>query len=493
MSKFVRIFFFAFFFVPGITTAQVVISEIMYDLEGSDTGREWVEVFNSGSSAILLTEWKLFEADSNHNIAAHSGGESLVSGAYAIIADNPAKFLEDRPAYTGLLFDSAFSLSNTGETLALRCCSTGEGLIDKDSISYDPGIGAAGDGNTLNRASAGSSSFAAGTPTPGMGNLQKTGGNSNSAPASDSDDAAAEASGSTASSAGTASSNSVLARASAGNNRAVIAGIETQLEASAYDGSNRPVEAEFRWNFGDGATALGRTVSHKWEYAGRYAVVLEAVRYGEKASHRITVSVEFPELSFKALPDGGVIIENLSNRELDLSGWRIAERGMTFVFPQNTVVLRGASIRLSSTNIGFFASAAVTLLYPNGTAFSAGTPDVTEEVALTPTSDETTFVDTSAIEPTTLEDTLEPDSESIEDAGEDIVQEKTEEETPPLQDQTAQRSEQLAAAGAAGAGSNMPLLWWLGAVLLLALAGVAVYAARRHKRRGWTIIEDMSE
>ena len=492
MSKFVRIFFFAFLLVPGITTAQVVISEVMYDLEGSDTSREWVEVFNTGSSPVALTEWKLFEADSNHNIVAYSGGESIASGAYAIIADNPAKFLEDRPTYAGALFDSAFSLSNTGETLALRCCGTGEGLVDKDSISYDPGVGAAGDGNTLNRASAGSSSLAAGTPTPGAGSLQKAGGNSSSAPVSDADDSAAEVSGSTASSAGTTSSNSVLARVSAGNNRTVIAGIETQLEANAYDGSNRSVEAEFRWNFGDGATALGRTVSHKWEYAGRYAVVLEAVRYGEKASHRITVSVELPELSFEALSDGGVIVENLSSRELELSGWRIADRGMTFMFPPNTVLLRSASIRLSSSNIGFFASAGATLLYPNGIAFSAGTPDVAEETVPAPVSEEAAVFDSSAIEPV-FEEALDPDNVPIEDAGEDVVQEKAEEETPPLQDKTTQRSEQLAAAGAAGAGSNMPLLWWLGAALLLALAGVAVYAARRHRRREWTIIEDMSE
>jgi len=493
MSKFVQALSFALFFAPGITTAQVVISEIMYDLEGSDTGREWVEVFNTGSTPVPLTEWKLFEADSNHNIIAYSGGESLPGGAYAIIADNPAKFLVDRPTYTDALFDSSFSLSNTGETLTLRCCSTDENLIDKDSVFYDPGIGAAGDGNTLHRASTQSSSFAAAAPTPGTGSLQKTGGGNNSVPAFDTDGVAVEAPESNSSSAGTVSSSSaVLARVSAGSNRTVIAGIEAQLEASAYDGSNRPVEAEFRWNFGDGATALGRSVSHKWEYAGRYAVVLEAVRYGEKASHRITVSVEFPELSFKALPDGGVIIENLSNRELDLSGWRIAERGMTFVFPQNTIVLRGASIRLSSTNIGFFASASITLLYPNGTVFSTGTPDVTEEGALTPALAETTFVDTSAIEPT-LENRLEPDSALIEDVEPDIVQEKTEEETPPPQDQAGQRSEQLAAAAAAGVGSNMSLLWWLGALLLLALAGVAVYAARRLGRREWAIIEDTSE
>ncbi|MCR4281332.1 MAG: lamin tail domain-containing protein, partial [Candidatus Kaiserbacteria bacterium] len=48
--------------LPFTASAQVVISEIMYDLEtGSDSGREWVEVFNSGGSSVNLTDWKVSE------------------------------------------------------------------------------------------------------------------------------------------------------------------------------------------------------------------------------------------------------------------------------------------------------------------------------------------------------------------------------------------------------------------------------------------------
>ena len=67
--------------MPGTALAQTVISEVMYDLEGPDTGREWIEVFNPGISPVTLTDWKLFEADSNHGIVVYSGGESLGSGA----------------------------------------------------------------------------------------------------------------------------------------------------------------------------------------------------------------------------------------------------------------------------------------------------------------------------------------------------------------------------------------------------------------------------
>lgn len=146
---------------PEISRAQLLISEVMYDLaEGSDSGREWVEVYNEGD-AVDLTEWKFAEGTTNHSITA-TGDVHVPSGAYAVIADNPAKFKADWPSYNGLLFDSAFSLSNTGETLILKCCK--KELADKDSISYTDTMGAKGDGTSLSRSA---STFVPTDPTPG--------------------------------------------------------------------------------------------------------------------------------------------------------------------------------------------------------------------------------------------------------------------------------------------------------------------------------------
>src|SRR3989338_825587 len=128
-------------FLPVCASAQVVISEIMYDLEGSDANREWIEIYNSGSSVVNITEWRLFEGDSNHVLTA-VGSETLATGGYAVIADDPEKFREDWPSFSGRLFDSSFSLSNTGGTLVLRCCSGGD-LLDRDFISYSGDSGAA--------------------------------------------------------------------------------------------------------------------------------------------------------------------------------------------------------------------------------------------------------------------------------------------------------------------------------------------------------------
>ena len=138
--------------LPGSVFAQVVISEIMYDLaSGSDSGREWVEVLNSGPVSVKLTNWKLFENATNHKISPISGGDTLAAGAYAIIANDPITFRKDWPNFSGQLYKSAFSLSNDGETLVLRDASS----TDINTTSYQNSMGAAGDGNSLNRSGAG--------------------------------------------------------------------------------------------------------------------------------------------------------------------------------------------------------------------------------------------------------------------------------------------------------------------------------------------------
>src|SRR6188474_1628684 len=38
--------------------AEVILSEIMYDPQNADTNREWVELFNTGTSPVSLSGWQ---------------------------------------------------------------------------------------------------------------------------------------------------------------------------------------------------------------------------------------------------------------------------------------------------------------------------------------------------------------------------------------------------------------------------------------------------
>lgn len=149
--------------IPSTAVAQVVVTEIMYDLSsGSDSGREWIELYNMGTMPVTLPTWKIFENSTNHKIVAVSGGETLASASYAVIADNPGKFKTDWPHYAGQLYESAFSLGNDSETIVLLNASS----TDIDVVSYQSVWGASGDGNSLNRL-VGQANFVPRSPSPG--------------------------------------------------------------------------------------------------------------------------------------------------------------------------------------------------------------------------------------------------------------------------------------------------------------------------------------
>lgn len=145
--------------------SQVLVSEIMYDVQGSDAKREWIEVYNTGDTTLNFTSWKLFEKDTNHEIRQFKGSAVLSPGAYAVVASNGESFMGDHPGYAGVLYTSSFSLSNDGETLGLKDSS----LNIVHQVSYDNTAGAAGDGNSLQKSDG---AWRVAPPTPGDANVE---------------------------------------------------------------------------------------------------------------------------------------------------------------------------------------------------------------------------------------------------------------------------------------------------------------------------------
>lgn len=149
------------FATPVFLHAQVLITEIMYDLEGSDAKREWIEVFNGGNSEVVLTNFRLRENNVEHGITAERQ-KALAPQSYAIIADNAVQFVRDHPGFSGILCDSAFSLRNEGESIALVDAA---GVVAEITYTDDA---ANGTGESWQRANA-HDALAPGKPTPGAG------------------------------------------------------------------------------------------------------------------------------------------------------------------------------------------------------------------------------------------------------------------------------------------------------------------------------------
>ena len=165
--KKMRIIFLFGMLLLGAQTAhaytQILISEIMYDVPGADSGHEWIEVQNTGDTSINFTKWKLFEGSekqTNHGIKQYKGNDIFPAGAHAVIASNGDTFLADHPGYAGAVFTSSFSLSNDGETIGIKDAT----LAIVHQVSYDKSVGAAGDGSSLQKIS---DTWHVAVPTPG--------------------------------------------------------------------------------------------------------------------------------------------------------------------------------------------------------------------------------------------------------------------------------------------------------------------------------------
>lgn len=133
----------------------------MYSPDGADSGHEWIEVWNGTNQSIDLSDWEFADNSGDHGLALAVGVITIDAGARFIIADDAVQFLVDYPEFSGILFDSSFSLSNDGETIAVK--NAEGGVVDE--VAYDPADGADGDGNSLQRSENGT--WVGAPPTPG--------------------------------------------------------------------------------------------------------------------------------------------------------------------------------------------------------------------------------------------------------------------------------------------------------------------------------------
>ncbi|MBT4209696.1 MAG: PKD domain-containing protein [Candidatus Komeilibacteria bacterium] len=145
--KAILLFILLFCFKVQASEIDLVISEIMYDVDGGDAGHEWVEIFNSGPEEITVSStWRFFDG-SNHNINFYQGTTTIASQEFFVLADDAEQFLLDYPDLLVNVFDTVMSLPNSSSSIAL---SFDEGLNYDLEESYDNAWGA-GDGYSLEK------------------------------------------------------------------------------------------------------------------------------------------------------------------------------------------------------------------------------------------------------------------------------------------------------------------------------------------------------
>src|SRR3990167_6667320 len=333
---------------PFLAKASVYINEIMYDIDGSDDKKEWVEIYNDSADEINLKDWRFYDG-SNHILnepPANGGRGSLVlpTYSYAILSSDATTTVANYSAYSGIVIDTVMSLGNTSETLKIIDAS---GAII-DTVFYNSSMGANGDGNSIQKIN---SIWSAKSPTFGYVNASSAQSSSSSASSQESQSSSANSSSSSAEA--VVASGSIAYNykneqisAIAGEHKTAVAGADIVLEGKALGFKKEPLlNARYLWTLGDGSYKEG-----------------------------INIKVIPNELPIIETKNEFIKLKNKSGVILDVSGWFLKAGGAIFKFPDYSLVAANAELMISSDVSGIkFAdnNFSAEILYPNGSvAFS---------------------------------------------------------------------------------------------------------------------------
>lgn len=150
----------------------IVISEVFYDAPGSDNGLEWVELFNTGSSAVDLSGYSLGAGGTSYTYSTVQLSGTIQPGATFVVGGPTSSSSNGNPS-----FDQSFNFSPdfqnsgstadgvalfdvpasqiTGSTVPIDAVvyggSNSSGLIDESGSASAPEVGDAGSGDSIER------------------------------------------------------------------------------------------------------------------------------------------------------------------------------------------------------------------------------------------------------------------------------------------------------------------------------------------------------
>ena len=120
----------------GLLAGDLVISEIMANPDGEDSGLEWFEIYNASGGERELRGLTLVAAHADGSgekthVVGGAAGLPLPAGGYLVVGDGDAA-VDARPAYVDYGYGKDLGpLPNGGGRLALRC-----GGVELDGVTY---------------------------------------------------------------------------------------------------------------------------------------------------------------------------------------------------------------------------------------------------------------------------------------------------------------------------------------------------------------------
>ncbi len=334
-----------FFTFSSVAHAQVFINEIMFNPEGSDSGREWVEV--CATENFDLTDSLSFRDKSGsrevlHFLALTQGDGSLLKDECAIIASDAEKLKSDFPSLSANLLDATpnFSLLNSGESIAVLK----DGVI-LDQVLYDTQD--VPEGQSLHR---NAQSFVPAGPTPGNKDF------SASAPLENADTDSAE-------------NEQMQVRnitelplykfkvVELEPPQDIFLRVPDSLRIHSHELLELPVEifdargkaiddarVTVSWgDFSDEAIyGQDKIFNHIYKHAGDYMILIKAKKQNLSDVKTIKVEVIEPKLELYFDKDKDILtFNNKSELEINLLNWKLKADGSLRVLPETLIAANG--------------------------------------------------------------------------------------------------------------------------------------------------------
>lgn len=337
-------------YLPAVSYAQVLLSEIAWMGNDTDASAEWIELYNFSNTPTDLSGWSLSSEDGALSI--NLSGTLSPHGVGTLERESDSVL----PSITALLTYNG-ELSDAGTTINL---TNSEGTI------VDRAIGGAnwssvGGRNALPKKTAQRTrmgTWITAAATPGLENTQVND------PVPEPEVLATSTSSSTPILGATISSSR---RGGGGSSARKNTEFSVSIIASTtvYVGKpnnfkaltsrlDRSQEIALRhyWNFGDMHTSTGTKVTHEFEFPGEYIVMLESSTTKKQNLGRLDVKVLPHALTLATTTEGNIIIKNISEEEFKLDGYSIVGEGYKFIFPKNSLIMPKANITIGKDKLG---------------------------------------------------------------------------------------------------------------------------------------------
>lgn len=156
----------------------------------------------------------------------------------------------------------------------------------------------------------------------------------------------------------------------------------------AWYGDRESATARTMWNFGNGYTDIGDEVVYAYDHPGEYVVTFSAKTFEEEIFTTFSIEIVDPEIVISDIvqgPRGYVEIENKTDRQYDLSRWKIYSGGTYYRIAPYTFIAPGSKLRFNATRMNLEVTRYGTVLkYPDGTTAAIYTETVPQTYVQAP-------------------------------------------------------------------------------------------------------------